>query len=58
MTPPPFHSRPPLGKAAAVLEQVAGGRGSVGRLGRLADERARDLHDDAGQGVIPNSWEI
>jgi transposase-like protein len=56
---PLFDSRLPTGKAESVLEHVAEGcgvrqagrlcrvnRGTVGRLSRLAGERARDLHDE------------
>ena len=56
---PLFDSRLPPGRAESVLEPVAEGcgvrqtgrlckvnRGTVGRLSRLAGERARDLHDE------------
>jgi transposase-like protein len=56
---PLFDSRLPPGKAESVLEHVAEGcgvrqtgrlckvnRGTVGRLGRMAGERARDLHEE------------
>ena len=56
---PLFDSRLPPGKAESVLEHIAEGcgvrqsgrlckvnRGTVGRLGRIAGEHSRDLHDE------------
>ena len=56
---PLFHSHLTKQKAAAVLEHIAEGcgvrqtgrlckvnRGTVGRLGRVAGDHARDLHDE------------